>query len=377
MTEKDDMLRMARTLDYERQIAVPVIEELLAMPSLPSRPYSQAWISAGMVTALADAVRDTASKSPERGAQLAHLATVIAAALDDTYPRVIRAGSIAQAWKEVANVRRYQNQYEAALEALDVADRALDEVPGAEHDQAILVFARATVYSDMRRSADARELLEAARDVFEGHFDLRMVGQCDLLAGMIHYRDHQGAEAIRYFRDAVDAARSVGDVRTAASAYINLGVVEAERGATSAAMDALHQALAVFRELRSDVEIARANWAVALALLTAGKYELAIRTFRDARSTFLALGLAEEAGLAGVEMAEAYLALERRRAATRVILAVIDEFSAARLNEHALVALAYLRDLGGEASREAARHVYSYLVRLRTEPTLLFREPQD
>jgi tetratricopeptide (TPR) repeat protein len=298
---------------------------------------------------------------------------VIAAALDDTYPRVIRAGSIAHAWKEVANVRRYQNQYEAALEALDIADRALDEVPGAEHDQAILVFVRATVYSDMRRSADARELLEAARDVFEGHFDLRMVGQCDLLAGMIHHRDGDLRAAIAAYQRAIPLAVAVQDMNTQAMAHMNIGVAEAEHGETFAAMHALRRAVAILKDLGSGVEIARANWGVGLALLTAGKYERAIPVLRDARGAFLALGLAEEAGLAGVELAEAYIAQGRHAAAGRLILMVIEELRAAKLNERTLDALAYLRELGVKVSPQAVRHVYSYLVRLREEPSLLFR----
>ena len=38
------------------------------------------------------------------------------------------------AGKEVANVRRYRNQYEAALVALDIADRAMDDQPVTAHD---------------------------------------------------------------------------------------------------------------------------------------------------------------------------------------------------------------------------------------------------
>jgi tetratricopeptide (TPR) repeat protein len=368
---------MAQVLDYECRIAIPVIRQLLTLPSIPSRPHSQSWINAGMVFELADAVREAASETPERRAQLAELATVIAAALDDTYPAITRAQCIAAAWKEVANVRRYQNQYEAALEALDIADRAMDDQFVNAYEKAILALVRANVYSDLHRPAEARPLLEEAREVFEGHSDQRLVGQCELLAGILYYRDQNGSQAIAAFRSALDAARAAGDTRTAAAAYTNIGVVEAERGVTGAAMDALHQALAIFRELGSRVEIASTNWAVALALLTAGKYESAIRTFRDARGIFLALGLAEEAGLAGVEMAEAYLAMGRRAAASRVILAVIEEFREGKLNERALEALSYLRDLGPEASPQAAQHVYSYLVRLRTEPALLFHELRE
>jgi hypothetical protein len=87
--------------------------------------------------------------------------------------------------------------------------------------------------------------------------------------------------------------------------------------------------------------------------------------------------MAEEAGLAGVRLVEAYLALERRDAARAIIVTVIDEFRAASLNERALIALAYLRDLGPAARPTEAQHVHSYLTRLRHEPALLFRPPEE
>lgn len=72
-------------------------------------------------------------------------------------------------------------------------------------------------------------------------------------------------------------------------------------------------------------------------------------------------------------MGEAYLALGRRAAANRVIRTVVDEFRGAKVSERAVEAVAYLRDLGAEASPQAAWHVHAYLGPLRTDPTLVFR----
>ena len=67
--------------------------------------------------------------------------------------------------------------------------------------------------------------------------------------------------------------------------------------------------------------------------------------------------------------------MDKNDAARRLLLAVIEEFRAARLNERALVALRYLHDIVPHAQRETVRHVRTYLIRLRDEPTLLFLPP--
>ena len=369
--------RMAQVLDYERRIAIPVIRQLLTMPSIPSRPHSQSWINAGMVFELADAVRESVNETPDRREQIAELATAIAAKLDDTYPQITRSQCVAQAWKELANIRRYRSNYDAALEALDRADEALRDHLALAHDKAVIDLARATTLRELRRTDEARRLLRDAIDVFEGHADKGRVAQCELLVGMIEHTAHAYDSAYASYQRAARGARIAGDARTAASSYINIGVLDAERGATSSAMDALQQALSIFRDDGNLVEMARANRGVGLALLTGGKYELAIRVLRAARGAFLNIGFAEEAGLVGLELAEAYIADDRRAAAQRLILAVIEEFRAAKLNERALASLAYLRERGDASSRELVRHVRSYLVRLRQEPALLFLPPDE
>lgn len=369
--------RRVRLLEYERAAAIPVIEEWMRMPAIPSRPQSQGWITVGMVLELVRTIPELVSEAPERGAQLAELATAIAAGLNDIHPGATGAVCAAAAWRELANARRHQHQYEAALQALDEADRLLDGLLSKAYDQAVLALVRANVYSDMGRTADARRLLRDARVVFEEHGDERLMGECELLAGALHYSDRNYSEAATACRNALDAGRRAGDLRIVASACLGLGVVEAERGATGAAIDALRQALAMFRDLGSRHAMARANWAVALALVSAGSHEAAIPVLRLARKSFLALGLTEEAALAGVKMGEAYLAVGRRAAANRVIHAVADELRGTTRDERAVEALGYLRHLGPAASPEAARHVYSYLVRLRTEPTLVFRPLEE
>lgn len=373
MNRGTEIARLARQLRNEEEDARPLIELLRRDPhaELP-----EGCATAGFVHVLTNAAREMHQRAPETSELLARRATAAAAALDAAYPRVLRAQFAATAWKELASAKRFRSDCESALHALDRAEAAIENEPALAHDRAILALARAVTLRDMNRVPEAQALLAPAANVFEEHGDTARVAQCELLSGMILHARGGAQEAIVAYRRALDAARASGDVRTVASALIDIGIVEAEEGRTNAALDALQQARAIFRDLHADAEVARANWGVGLALLTASRFEAAIPVLRDARRAFLASGLIEEAGLAGVELAEAYIALDRHAAAHRMIVAVTGELRAARLNERALVALAYLRDLGTAARAESARHVYTYLSRLRREPQLLFLPPE-
>ena len=134
-------------------------------------------------------------------------------------------------------------------------------------------------------------------------------------------------------------------------------------------------ARAIFADLRAHTEVARAGWGIGFALLAARRYAAAIPVLREARQQLRLLSMPEEAGIAGVDLVQAYLAMDKHDAARRLLLAVIEEFRAAGRNERALVALKYLHDAVPEARPETARHVRTYLIRLRDEPALLFLPP--
>jgi len=368
-----EFVSIAHRLIEERSAARPIVDKVRRNPfAFLNRDVPREWRTAGMAEQLTVAAAELLEQAPDKSAALAELATNVAATLDGTYPRITRAQIIASAWKELANAHRYRSDYDSALRALDRADDALRDEPSLSYDTAVLALARATTLREIDRIPEALRLLHFATDVFRSHGDEKRVAQCELLAGMIHHRRGDAVQARRAYQRALEVALAGGDPLVAGSVYINLGVLDAEGGRTSDALDSLHQARAIFTELEAACEIARASWGIGLALLGAAKHEPAIPLLRDARESFLALSMVEEAGLAGIELVEAHLALERREIAREILGAVIDEFRDASLNERALVALAYLRELGPEARRESVQHVHAYLLRLRREPALLF-----
>lgn len=366
----------ARKLDEERSQADAIVRTIQNDPERHlDLPLPAAWLTLGMADRLCDAARTELVRSPRRSQVLAQLAVAIAEGLPDSYPRIMRAQFAAHAWKSLSNAYRIASRYESALVALDEADRRIADVPVLGYDRAVLALARGIVLSEMGRLDDVLHLLDAAHETFAEHQDARHVAQCDLVVGMTLHLLGRIAEARQAYMRVIKPARAAGDLHTAAAAYNNLGRAASDAGDLSAAVDALQQARAIFRELEMPTEIARTSWSIGVAELTASRFESAMPILRDVRQELLRLGMPEEAGLAGVDLIEALLATNHRSAARELAIAIVEEFRAAELNERALQALSYLREMADVATPAVAHHVGSYLRRLKEQPALLFAPP--
>jgi tetratricopeptide (TPR) repeat protein len=366
----------ARKLEAEREEAAEIVPMIQADPErYLDVPLPPGWRTMGMVDRLCEAARTELVRSPRNSRHLAQLAIAIADGLPETYPRVMRAQFAAHAWKALAYAHRVSSRYTASLAALDQADQRISGEIVLAYDRAILALARGFTLSEMRRLSDALPVLNGAREIFVEHRDTRQIAQCDLVIGMTLHRLGRIAEARQAYMRVIKPARALGELHTAAAAYNNLGRAASDAGDMSAAVDALQQARAIFRELKMPTEIARTTWSIGVAELTASRFESAIPILRGVRQELLKLGMPEEAGLAGVDLIEAFLATNQRSAAHELAATIVEEFRAANLNERALQALSYLRETADVATPAVAHHVSTYLRRLKEEPALLFVAP--
>jgi len=366
----------ARKLEAERIEAASVVTTILTDPErYLDAQLPPAWRTIGMVELLCDAARTELVRWPRRSLHLAQLAAAIADALPESYPRLLRAQAAADGWKAISNAHRFASRHDAALTALDIAGARISDEPALAYDRAILALARAITLREMDRMDEALRVLEGARETFSDYEDVQQVAQCDLVTGMIHHRLGRLADARQAYMRVIPSARAAGDLHTVAAAYNNLGRAAADAGDMNASVDALQQARAIFRELDMPTETSRATWSIGAAQLAASRFESAIAILGEVRREFQKLGMPEEAGLAGVDLIEALLATNARAAARELAGEIVDELRRAALNERALHALSYLRETADVATPSAARHVGTYLRRLKDEPKLLFIEP--
>jgi tetratricopeptide (TPR) repeat protein len=284
----------------------------------------------------------------------------------------------ASAWKEVANAHRYRGQYEAATRALDAADKLLVGAAALGHDRAIIRLTRALTLSEQDRGPEALDLIRECMADFSEYGDRERQAQCLQLRGMIEHRSGCFREAIASYENALDCLDEETDSHTRACLLSNTGQAYGELQETDSALQCLREALALFAELDASLEVARTAWGLGRTLLAAERYAESRSALVAARRDLLRLMLREEAGLAGLDLADVHLATGSVTAAANVVKQVVEEFRAAQLNARALVALRYLSDvLPTPRARSAMRHVRTYIDELRKQPELLFIEPPD
>jgi tetratricopeptide (TPR) repeat protein len=361
-------------LAAERAAAAPVVRQLRkAIDACWDREVPMEWQTVGFVQELTVAARDALKSDAKVTLTLAQYAVVIAGGLPPrAYPQAILVQTEAAVWKEIANAHRYRSEYDAALRAVDVADRLLATTPGLGHDRATMRLVRALVFSDQEQPERALPLLQECEADFLEYNDRTARAQCLLFRGVIEQRRGQLGTAIETYEHALDELDDDAPwIR--AGLHNNLGQAYGELRNTDRALNSLRQALAVFERVHATGEVARTTWGVGRVLLAAERYAEAKATLSGARRSLRSVPMPEEAGLAGLDLADAFLATNNLRAAVMTVDEVVAEFRAANLSGRAMLALGYLSDLlPTPRARAAVQHVRSYLEDLRRSPEQVF-----
>jgi tetratricopeptide (TPR) repeat protein len=367
-------------IEAERSRARPVVERLvttIAQQWDAEIPYE--WRNVGFVQELNDVFPTILQQNPGTAHELAQYAVAVATTIPpDRYPSMILTGVTATAWRRIAQAHHYRSNYAAALKALDVADKYLWTEVSLVEERATANFVRAMIYADLLRFDEAEILLSESEEVFDDLGNLRLYGHCLFLRAMIAFRQHRLVAAADLYDEATIVLREADDLPQLASALHGLGVVRHELGEATSAANALQDALSIYSDLGFTAEIARTKGVLGRISLSLGRYAAARTLLIEARGVFLVLHMPEEAGLAGLELVETFIALREEFRALAVVEEVIAEFQRANLNGRAATALAYLRDMvSSRRAPEAARHVRKYVEALREEPQRLFMPLPD
>jgi tetratricopeptide (TPR) repeat protein len=369
------LIAITERIEAEQRRARPIVARLVTTieqqwdAEVPSE-----WRNVGFVQELNKVFPSILQQNPGTAHALAQYALVVATSIPrHRYPSMILTEIEGTAWQRIAQAHHYRSNYADALRALDAAAKCLWTESGLFEERATVGLSRAMVYADLLRFDDAEILLTESEEVFDDLDNLRLYGSCLLLRGMIAYRQHRLLPAVDIFDEAAEVLREAGDLPQLAKALHGLGVVRNDLGEPASAASAFQDALSIFSDLGFTGEIARTKGALGRISLSLGRYAEARKLLTEARSVFLTLHMPEEAGLAGLELVETFIALREEFRAVAVVEEVIAEFRRANLNDRAATAVAYLREMmSSQRAREAARHVRKYVEALKHEPQLQF-----
>lgn len=368
---------VAAQLDAERKAAQALIDPLMvsleAFQDARIEHDPRFWTPAA-VSVLTAAAVTLYDRQPLFALAAATAAVTIGAHLadEDQLPTLSILG---MAHVERGKVLFLIGRYREAEVELRFADEVFDEDPFAtswEHARAGLI--RANVYAETHRFRESVGEARSAARAFRTFGDTSRFLAARLVEGGALFIQGQFRAAAEVLGPLADEARQAGDLLHLARALQTAGNCSIELRDYGKAAQQFAEASALWQELGRDVERVRTNWSIGALHKAMGDLDGAIERIDDARRSFEALGIVNDAAIARLELAEALLLAERADEVPDLLRNVVVSFTSEGIMQNAKMALAYLREAveAGAVEARLVRHVRDYLEELPTNPASVF-----
>ena len=373
LARKREFVAAAVRLERERNEAADVVARHLRETPIAEWPRLAELPSLRNNAALeqmSEEVRKRLHRRPTEALTIAQLSTAVADSITaGLYPPLVLAQIRANAWKDRASALRYLSRFDEALDAVFSAEAHLAPFSAVEHDRAIIQMVKGLVLLQTGRGEEALSILATCRRVFAEHHDHRRrvhsgIGEGNALYEMSRYED-----ARRIFASILDDANATNDIESRARIHNNLGYCMTQLGDYVQANIHFSEAIAKFNDLGFTAEVPRTERGAGRVLIARGQTAAGLAYLRAARRDFTAAGVIEDAGLCALSIAA--LLVERGEGAEARILTqeVIDEFTAAALDERTIAAVVRLRDaidVEG-ATAETVRTIHAFVESLHDD----------
>lgn len=296
---------------------------------------------------------------------------------DDTYPNNAVYELRGTAAKERANALLRLAEFDDALEALARAERAYEHLRSPGYGLGAVELVRGAVYYERGELQEAAKHVDLSEQLYAHQGLERQRMKAVFLRGEIAYEALQYAESVATMQQVIRFGEEIGDASWVARGSYVRGLSELELGNLGDAATLFHSALVIFREAGPESDRISTEWGIARVVLHDGKPTDAVKRLRDVIAQFEAIGMVSDAALAGVDMSEALLVLERWEEIVKVATHAFRVLKKAGHLTGALTALAYLKEAAAkrQLTPEALKVVREYLRRVEREPDLLFVPP--
>ncbi|HXH94527.1 MAG TPA: hypothetical protein VNN25_23315 [Thermoanaerobaculia bacterium] len=373
LARKREFIAAAARLERERNDTVDLVARHLRetptaeWPRLAELPALR---NNAALEQMSDEVRKRLHRRPTEALTIAQLSTAVAALIPDgLYPPLVLAQIRANAWKDRASALRYLARYDEALDAASIGEEHLAPFAAVEHDRAIVRMVKGMVLAQIGRLDEALPIMTECRRVFDEHHDSRRHLQAGISEGCVLYEASRYAEAVDVLAGVLPNAVATGDIESQARIHNNLGYCLTHLDDYVRANVHFSEAIARFTDLGFTAEVPRTERGAGRVLLARGQTAAGLAYLRAARRDFTAAGVIEEAGLCALSIAASLVERGESVEARALMQEVIDEFTAAQLDERAITAVVRLRDaidVEG-ATAETVRTVHAFVESLRDE----------
>lgn len=367
----------------EDREADELLKEYFANPrkaALANIANQRKFHTGGVVRRLNARAHELFGSLPLEALIFADLAQTVAELLPDTtYPNNAIYELRGTALKERANALVRLAEFDEALESLSRAEHAYGHLRSPGYGLAAVELGRAAVYYERGELQGAAKHVNLAEQLYAHQGLERQRMKAVLLRGQIAYESLELAESSAIMRQVMEFGQQVGDASWIARGSYCRALCEMELGNPGEAGVLFQSALVIFREIGPTEDRISTEWGLARLVLLGGNPSDGVRRLRDVIAAFEEIGRVMNAALAGVDLAEALLVLERWSEIEKVAAHAFRVLKKAGHLTGALTALAYLKEAAAkqQLTSETLRVVRQYLRRVEREPDLLFAPPPN
>ncbi|HEX6086247.1 MAG TPA: tetratricopeptide repeat protein [Thermoanaerobaculia bacterium] len=389
LDEIETARRSSLLQDLEDRLRREDAEAEKLLGRLAASPYRFLWSilnvrkrrfrTGGVVRFLNKAAHDECERDPLHARNLADAAIAVAEALpDDLYPASGVEHLRGVAYKERANACRYLGELDAALAALDRAERSFRRLLAPDLHLAVVDHIRATVLTEAERHAEAMLYALRAAAVFERQGETSRWAQAQFVIAGIHFYEER-YEAARDALAGVLAAHERVQDRDLVVARVqyDVGVCELELGRFDEASVHLVAALAAFQHLDRPTEVVRVSWSLGRLAVLAGNTVEGTRRLAAARGDALRLHMSDDAAKITLDLVRGLLANGQVKEIPRLLTQALRYFRDAGQSSAVLNATAYLRQVaaGRSLTPTLLDYVSRFIARAERNTELVFVPP--
>jgi tetratricopeptide (TPR) repeat protein len=357
---------------------------LLALPreSWKSRLRQSGAGTAGMVRALIAASDRAIDSMPPDAVELGSLAVEVAEELEpSSYPsdEVMRLRGVS--WRQYAYSLFFVGRFVEAAAGIQKSRQALDRCAVNEYDLARLNIVASMSARGFERLDEAISLAKESRIVLAASGDREKTASAAMTESASLYKAGRSRDSLAVLLPiASDLDQLSSDTQGRLLANIGL----AYRELNDLEKSVRYYTMATEALAESNVagpEILRIEWNVAAMLLLGGKRREAQARLVDIVSRFKGYGMASEAVLASLDLAEILLGDEKYQDVEDICRSALSYYENVGVSygRAAQTALAYLQESARShrVTPTVVQHVRTYLRRLPQQPNLLFAAPPD
>lgn len=246
------------------------------------------------------------------------------------------------AWKEYASALQYTGEFKEALNAARRSQATYNKVGSLACDAAKAHLVEALVHRELGDLDAALSIATRCAKIFRDHADSEAYMHARMTQALVYSDTKRFSAAMEVLAETGRDAEKRGDKRSLAICLHNSAECARALGdlVTARKLDGL--ALAHFEQLGTTVEKPRIRWMEARALADEGQVSAAILQLRITRAEFLSLGMNGSAAVCGLDIVR--FRHDRDEDVTSECTELIETLTRAGMIQHAIEALAYLRE---------------------------------